>query len=77
MSASSHTSSWIYLEHLRFICLFIFNICIPSYGVRRKRDRDEGSDLYKKKKHVGVKEIKLVRDYGKGKGSDPDPVCPN
>lgn len=31
----------------------------------------------KKKKHVGVNEIKQVRDYGKGMGSDPDPVCPN
>ena len=40
--------------------------------------RDEERRIYKKKKeHVGVKEIKQVRDYGKVKGSDPDPVCPN
>lgn len=35
-------------------------------------------DIHKKgKKTVGVKEFKQVRDNGKVKGSDPDPVCPN
>lgn len=31
----------------------------------------------KEKITVDVKEIKQVRDHGKVKGSDPDPVCPN
>jgi len=51
----------------------ILNICVPGYGEGMR------GGLYKKKKkiHVGVKEIKQVGDYGKGKGCDPDPVCPN
>lgn len=71
----SHTSSWIYLERLSFIYLFIFNIC--SYGDTRKRERDGGRPIEEEKKRVGVTEIKQVRDYGKLKGNDPDPVCPN
>lgn len=77
MCASSHTYSWIYLEHLCCIYLFIFNICIPGYGGRRNRERYKGRHTKRKKKHVGVKEIKQVRDYGKVKGSGLVPVCPN
>lgn len=46
-------------------------------GESGKEDRERETYTSRKKKHVGVKEIKQVGDYGKGKGSDPDPVCPN
>ena len=72
MSAGSHTSSWIYLEHLSFNYLFIYDICMGERGNDMKGDM-----LTTKREHVGVKEIKQVRDYGKRKGGDPDPVCPN
>ncbi len=37
-----------------------------------ERGKGMMGEVYKKKKG-----IKQVRDYGKMKGSDPDPVCPN
>lgn len=50
MFASSHTSSWTYLECLCFNYLFMFDICISGYVDWRNREWDEGRHVQEEKR---------------------------
>lgn len=59
-------SSWIYVEHLCFIYLLLIFAFPPLW--RREKEGRAGDVYTTGTKHVGMKEIKQVWDYGKSEG---------